>query len=181
MKSHMMISRFLCVNMKPFTISPFKNEHGELGNVHLEGSFETPAPRQKVWEFLLNPNEIGPCFPDLQSLEVTSADSFRAKLKVGLSVVRGTMEFEFRTVDKVPPQSAKLVGTGRGVGSTVEIQTGFNLEETGPGTKVAWVADVNVGGIMAGLGSKLLDSTSAKMVEQTIENFKSKLNHQAPI
>ncbi len=132
-----------------------------------------------VWDFLLNPNDIGPCFPDLQSLEVTSADSFRAKVRVGLSVVKGAMEFEFRTADKVPPHSAKLVGTGRGVGSSVEIQTGFNLEEMGSGTKVGWVADVNVGGIMAGLGSKLLDSTSSKMVEQVIENFKSKLNQKA--
>ena len=94
-------------------------------------------------------------------------------------MVRGTMDFEFRTADKVPPQSAKLVGTGRGVGSTVEIQTAFTLQETSSGTKVTWVADVNVGGIMAGLGSKLLDSTSSKMVEQVIENFKNKLNRKA--
>ena len=147
--------------------------------MHLEGSFETPAPRKAVWDFLLNPHDIGPCFPDLQSLEVTSPDSFRAKARVGLSVVKGTMDFEFRTTDKVPPQSAKLIGTGRGVGSTVEIQTGFTLEEMGSGTKVGWVADVNVGGIMAGLGSKLLDSTSSKMVEQVIENFKKKLNEKA--
>ncbi len=136
-------------------------------------------PRQAVWDFLLNPQDIGPCFPDLQSLEVTSPDSFRAKVKVGLSVVKGTMDFEFRTSDKVPPESAKLIGTGRGVGSTVEIQTVFTLADMGSGTKVAWVADVNVGGIMAGLGSKLLDSTSSKMVEQVIENFKKKLSVKA--
>lgn len=147
--------------------------------MHLEGSFDTPVSRQTVWDFLLNPKDIGPCFPDLQSLEVTSPDSFRAKVRVGLSVVKGTMEFEFRTVDKVPPKSAKLVGTGRGVGSTVEIQTGFSLEEMGSGAKVAWIADVSVGGIIAGLGSKLLDSTSGKMVEQVIENFKSKLNQKS--
>ncbi len=147
--------------------------------MHLEGSFETPALRKAVWDFLLNPQDIGPCFPDLQSLEVTSADSFRAKVKVGLSVVKGTMDFEFRTSDKVPPASAKLIGTGRGVGSTIEIQTGFTLADMGSGTKVAWVADVNVGGIMAGLGSKLLDSTSGKMVEQVIENFKKKLSEKA--
>ncbi len=145
----------------------------------MEGSFETPAPRNAVWDFLLNPQNIGPCFPDLQSLEVTSADSFRAKVKVGLSVVKGTMDFEFRTSDKVPSESAKLIGTGRGVGSTIEIQTGFTLADMGSGTKVGWVADVNVGGIMAGLGSKLLDSTSGKMVEQVIENFKKKLSEKA--
>jgi len=147
--------------------------------MHLEGSFETPATRKAVWDFLLSPKDIAPCFPDLQSMDVLSPDSFRAKVKVGISVVKGTMEFEFRTADKVPPSSAKLIGTGRGVGSTIDMQTAFTLEEAGAGTKVGWVADVNVGGIMAGLGTKLLDSTSSKMVEQVIENLKNKLKEKA--
>lgn len=147
--------------------------------MHLEGAFETPAPRKMVWDFLLNPQEIAPCFPDLQSMEVTSPDSFKAKVKVGLSVVKGTMDFEFRTTDKVPPGSAKLVGTGRGVGSSIDIQTGFTLMEAGTGTRVGWVADVNVSGIMAGLGTKLLDSTSSKMVEQVIQNLNDKLKQKA--
>jgi len=147
--------------------------------LHLQGSFESRAPRSVVWGFLLNPQDIAPCFPDLQSLDVLSPDSFKAKVKVGVSVVRGSMDFEFKVTDKVPTSSAKLMGTGRGVGSTVDIQTKFNIEDAGSGTKVSWAADVNVGGIMAGLGSKLLDSTSSKMVEQVIENLKSKLNEKA--
>jgi carbon monoxide dehydrogenase subunit G len=147
--------------------------------MHLEGSFETTASRKAVWDFLLSPKDIAPCFPDLQSMEILSPDSFKAKVKVGISVVKGTMEFEFRTTDKVPPSTAKLIGSGRGVGSTIDIQTGFTLEEAGAGTKVGWVADVNVGGIMAGLGTKLLDSTSSKMVEQVIENLKNRLKESA--
>ncbi len=143
--------------------------------MHLEGSFDTPVPRKAVWDFLLNPQDIAPCIPDLQSVDVTSPDSFKAKVKVGLSLVRGTMDFDFRIADKIPPSSAKLIGSGRGVGSTVEIQTAFTLDEQASGTKVGWAADVNVGGIMAGLGSKLLDSTSGKMVQQVIENLTNKL------
>ncbi len=147
--------------------------------MHLEGSFDTPTSRKAVWDFLLNPQDIAPCIPDVQSLDVTSPDSFKAKVKVGLSLVKGTMDFDFRIADKVPPSSAKLIGSGRGVGSTVEIQTAFTLDELGSGTKVGWAADVNVGGIMAGLGSKLLDSTSAKMVQQVVENLTNKLKARA--
>jgi carbon monoxide dehydrogenase subunit G len=102
-------------------------------------------------------------------------DTFKAKVKVGISVVKGTMDFDFRITEKVPPTSAKLVGTGRGVGSTIDIQTKFTLDEVVSGTKIGWVADVNVGGIMGGLGAKLLDSTSSKMVTQVLENLKSRL------
>ena len=108
-------------------------------------------------------------------MEVTSPDSFKAKVKVGISVVKGTMDFDFRTAEKNLPSSAKLIGSGRGVGSNIEIQTAFTLDEPGPGTKVGWIADVNVSGIMAGLGTKLLDSTSSKMVEQVLANLESKL------
>jgi len=160
----------------PYQMPPFT---GDVKRMHLEGSFETSTPRKAVWDFLLSPKDIAPCFPDLQSMEVISQDSFKAKVKVGLSVVKGTMDFEFLTTDKTPPSSAKLIGTGRGVGSTIQIQTGFTLEEVGTGTKVGWIADVTVGGIMAGLGTKLLDSTSSKMVEQVIENLKSKLKEKA--
>ena len=147
--------------------------------LHLEGSFDTPAARTVVWEFLLNPNEIAPCFPDLQSLQVISSDRFRAKVQVGLSVVRGTMDFEFHTTETKPPSYAKLIGNGKGVGSTVEIQTSFSLTDSGSGTKLAWTADVSIGGVMGGLGSRLLDSTSNKMVTQVIENIKTKLNQKA--
>jgi carbon monoxide dehydrogenase subunit G len=143
--------------------------------VHLKGSFETPVPRKVVWDFLMNPQDIAPCFPDLQSLEVPGPDSFKVKVKVGLGVVRGTMEFDFRIAEKIQPSSAKLVGSGRGVGSNVEIQTGFQLDEMGSGTKVGWVADVTIGGIMAGLGGKLLDSISRKMVTDVIANLQDRL------
>ena len=147
--------------------------------MHLEGSFQTPVARAMVWEFLLNPKDIAPCIPDLQSVEVTGPDSFRAKVKVGLSVVRGSMDFDFQITDKVPPNSAKLVGKGRGVGSSVDLQTSFTLDEVGSGTKVSWAAEATMGGIISGLGSKLLDSTLAKMVEQVIANFQAKLKEKA--
>jgi carbon monoxide dehydrogenase subunit G len=123
----------------------------------------------------MNPREIAPCFPELESLETVSPDAFRAKVRVGISVVRGTMDFEFKIADKVPLFSAKLIGSGRGVGSTVEVQTKFNIDEIGSGTKLTWIADVTFGGVMAGLGAKLLNSTSEKMVTQVLENLKNKL------
>jgi carbon monoxide dehydrogenase subunit G len=143
--------------------------------MHLEGTFETPVARPLVWEFLLNPNEIAPCFPDLQSLEVQSPESFKMKVKVGLSVVKGTMDFEFHMKDKVPISSAKLVGAGKGIGSSIEMQTAFNLQDAGTGTKVGWVADAKIGGVMAGLGTKLLDASSSKIVSQALENIQSRL------
>jgi carbon monoxide dehydrogenase subunit G len=56
------------------------------------------------------------------------------------------------------------------------MQTKFTINEITAGTAVRWAADVNVGGVMAGLGAKLLESTSRKMVEQVLENLREKLS-----
>jgi len=64
------------------------------------------------------------------------------------------------------------------VGSSVDLQTSFALDEVGSGTKVTWAAEATMGGVISGLGLKLLDSTSAKMVEQVIANFQTKLKEK---
>ena len=91
--------------------------------MHLEGSFETPASRKVAYDFLLNPNDIAPCLPDLQSVEVLSPDSFRAKVKVGIGLVKGNMDFAFRVIDKVP----RLLLSSWGRGGELEVQLIFKL------------------------------------------------------
>lgn len=89
------------------------------------------------------------------------------------------MDLEFRIADKVPRTSAKLIGTGRGVGSTVDLQTALTLTSSESGTNVGWVADAKISGVMAGLGTKLIDSTSEQMINQVLENLKAKLKENA--
>lgn len=146
--------------------------------MHLEGSFETSASRITVWEFLLNPREMANCFPDVQSFEILSEDTFQASVRVGISVIKRTMNFDFRITDKVPPKSAKLIGNGQGGGSTIEIQIGFTLDEASFGTKVDWATDIAVRGTLAALGPNLLDSLSGKMVAEVLERLKSKLKER---
>jgi hypothetical protein len=78
--------------------------------IRLEGNSKTPAARVVAGEFLFNPDDIAPCFPDLESLEVQSLQNFKAKVKAGISVAKGTMDFDFQIADRVPPSSAKLNG-----------------------------------------------------------------------
>jgi carbon monoxide dehydrogenase subunit G len=56
--------------------------------MHLEGSFETLTSRRVAYDFLLNLSDVAPCLPDLQSVDVLSLDSYRAKVKVGIGPVK---------------------------------------------------------------------------------------------
>jgi carbon monoxide dehydrogenase subunit G len=144
--------------------------------LHYEGSFEVPASKEKVFEFLSDPKKVGTIIPDLESIEVIDENNFNVKAKVGISFIKGSMSLKFSVVEKRPPTYAKLKGKGTGLGSSVDLETSFTLEDRqGGGTLVRWAADANIGGLIAGIGSRLLDSAAEKYIGQVIAGLQEKL------
>ena len=87
--------------------------------MHFEGTFTTKAPAEKVFELLLNPNEISKCLPDLQSVDVKSEDKFDAAVKIGVGPIKGNFTFHLTVVEKEPPKHARLKAQGSGSGSKI--------------------------------------------------------------
>lgn len=144
--------------------------------MNFEGTFEVKAPPQKVWDFLMKPENISKCLPDLQKLEVEGPDKFKATIKVGVGFIKGNFTFEFNVLDKKPPSHAKLLGHGSGTGSVVDMDTLMDLEATPEGgTKMAWKADAKVGGLVASVGQRLLEGTAQKIVKNLFECFRAQL------
>jgi carbon monoxide dehydrogenase subunit G len=114
--------------------------------------------------------------PDLESSKIIDQSNFEAKIKVGISIVRGTVDMRFSLVDQTPNSHAKLVGDGSGAGSKMRIESTFDLSSEEKGnTAVSWSADANVSGVISGIGGSMLKSQSEKMVSQIIANIKKKL------
>ena len=114
--------------------------------------------------------------PDLQSYKILDQEHFEAKIRVGISIVRGTVDMKFQLADKVDGKRAKLIGDGSGAGSKIHIDSSFSLEPNPEGTtKMSWSADVELGGLMAGIGSQMLKSQSEKQVAQIFSNIKKEL------
>jgi len=116
--------------------------------------------------------------PDLQSSKILDKDHFEAKIKVGISVVRGTVDMKFEIRDKTGGNHAKLIGDGSGAGSKMHIESVLDLSPDGSGTKMGWSADADLGGLMAGIGSQILKGQSEKQVAQIFANIKAKLESQ---
>lgn len=144
--------------------------------MHFEGSFDVEASIGKVYATLTDPNAVAKSLPDLQNLEVLSEDRFKAKFKVGVSYIRGTVSLDFTIAEKVQNKHAKLVGHGSGLQSSIDIETSFNLsEKEGNKTRVDWVAESKVGGLIAGVGSKMLGSASEKQIQTLVDSIKAQL------
>ena len=145
--------------------------------MHYEGSFEVAAPKEKVYAFVTDPAQVTSIFPDAQDLRVVGADTFSLKVKVGVSFIRGVMDVKMTFVERRPPAYAKMHAKGSGMSSTVDLENAFTLEDRpGGGTVVRWTADAKVGGLMANVGSRMMDTVSAKYVKEIIGALNAKLS-----
>ena len=147
-----------------------------MRDLHLEGTYVIKAPRKKVFDFVSNPKSVSRCLPDLQSLEILSKDSFKATVKVGIGFVKGAFNFDVNLLEKTPPSHAKLKAHGSGSGSVIDLDTSIDLTDNPDGgTKLTWTAEAMIGGLLAGVGQRLIGTASEKQVSQLFECIKKNL------
>ena len=113
--------------------------------MHFSGTEEIAAPRQKVWDFLMNPDAVGSCGPGVQSIEVVDADHFNARAKVGVGFINATFNVHMTFVERVPLERAKIEARGQAPGSAVDAVGEMTLSDgLNDGTKMEWSANVNI-------------------------------------
>ena len=145
--------------------------------MHYDGSFEVSSSRDVVYAFVIDPSKIATILPDVQDVRIIDTDNFSLKAKLGISFVKGLMDVKCTITDKVPSTFLKLKATASGLSSVVGLESNFTLEDTrGGGTVVRWVADAKIAGLLARVGSRLIDSATEKYVTQMIDALKQKLS-----
>jgi len=132
----------------------------------LEGSYVVPAPRQKVWDAFLDPKQLRKAIPGCEKLEALGNDEYKATMKIGVAAVKGTFEGKVRLLDRKPTESFRLAAEGSGGPGFVKADTVITLTETEAGTRVSYSADVQVGGLIAGVGQRMLGGVSKMMADQ---------------
>ena len=132
----------------------------------LEGSYEVKAPREKVWSAFLDPETLRKAIPGCEKLEMIGPDEYKATLKIGVAAVKGTFEGKVRLLDKKPSDSYRLAAEGSGGPGFVRADTLISLADIDGGTRVSYTADVQVGGLIAGVGQRMLGGVSKMMADQ---------------
>src|SRR5881396_1306104 len=132
----------------------------------IEGAHDIPAPRQKVWEAFLDPERLRQAIPGCEKLEALGNDEFKAVMKIGVAAVKGTFEGKVRLSDKKAPDSYRLAAEGSGGPGFVRADTLITLTDADGGTRVSYSADVQIGGLIAGVGQRMLGGVSKMMADQ---------------
>lgn len=143
--------------------------------MHFEGTVQINAPRDTVWAFVIDPNQVGQCGPGVESIEVIDDTHFKAIAKVGIGFIsaRFNVNMEFAEVDA--PNAATIKAHGQAPGSAVDADARMELSDADGGTRMDWSADVNIAGTIASVGARLIEGTANKMIGQTFDCMKSKL------
>src|SRR5881409_4115059 len=144
----------------------------------LEGSYEVKAPREKVWNAFLDPATLQKAIPGCDKLELIGPDEYKATLKIGVGAVKGTFEGKVRLSDKKPPDSYRLAAEGSGGPGFVKADTVITFTETDGGTRVSYSADVQVGGLIAGVGQRMIGGVSKMMADQFFGRMSQLLQDQ---
>lgn len=132
----------------------------------IEGAHDVPAPRAKVWDAFLNPEQLRQAIPGCEKLEAIGSDEFKATMKIGVAAVKGTFEGKVKITDKAPPNSYRMMVEGSGGPGFVRGETLISLSDIENGTRVSYNADVQVGGLIAGVGQRMLGGVSKMLADQ---------------
>lgn len=144
--------------------------------MQITGTQNIAVPRQRVWDALNDTDILRKCLPGCESIERTSQDSCKVVMAAAIGPLRARFHGVLRMTDAIAPQSCTMqfegqggaVGFGKG-------SSGVTLTESDGQTTVTYTAEAQVGGKLAQVGSRLIDSVARKMVDDFFKAFQGQL------
>jgi len=102
-------------------------------------------------------------------------DEYRATMKIGIGAVKGTFEGKVKLSDTEPPSRYTMAVEGSGAPGFVRGTAAVELSDVEGGTRVSYDADIQVGGLVASVGQRLLGGVSKMMLDQFFTKISAEL------
>lgn len=149
--------------------------------MEMSGEYRIPAPREEVWAALNDPEVLRQAIPGAESVEKTADDEFEAVAKAKVGPVSARFKGKVKLTDIDPPNGYTISGEGNGgAAGFAKGSAKVTLTEIEGGTLLAYTVSAQVGGKLAQIGQRFIDSTAARMSEEFFDNF-SKLTGGAKV
>ena len=149
--------------------------------MHFEGQVSIRAPRERVWDFLTDPNKVSKCAPGLESLEIVEpGKKFQATTSIGFGMVKVRFVNDVEWVEIDPPNMARMKAHGTAPGSGVDAATAMTLSEGEDGaTDLTWTADVQVVGMVASLAARLMSGVTKKLTSAFFDSVRKEIERES--
>jgi len=141
--------------------------------MQMNDSQRIPASRERVWAALNDPDVLRQCIPGCQNLDMTSPTEMAATVVIKVGPVKATFSGKVTLSDLDPPNGYKITGEGSGgVAGFAKGGAAIRLEAVGDNeTILHYEVDSQIGGKLAQLGGRLIDSTAKKLAGEFFAKF----------
>jgi carbon monoxide dehydrogenase subunit G len=141
----------------------------------IAGAHVVPVPPERAYELLQDPVALAKAMPGCEALELVGEREYHMKMKMLLASMSGLFDGKVRIADPNPFTSFRLIVEGSGKIGFMKGDGLLTLTPADGGTNVAYEGSVEVGGTIAAVGQRLLDTTSRMLIRRFFE----KLNAEA--
>jgi carbon monoxide dehydrogenase subunit G len=141
----------------------------------IEGTHQIHAPRDRVYAALINPQILQRCIPGCQSLDKTADNTYVATMKAGVGPVKGIFKGNVRLEDMQPPSHYVMIVDGKGGPGFVKGTGEFELQDVDGGTAIAYQGELQVGGVIAGVGQRMIEAAAKMLAAQFFSKLDSEI------
>jgi carbon monoxide dehydrogenase subunit G len=138
----------------------------------MNGEVQLSATRDKVWTMLNDPEVLKVCIPGCEQLDRNADNEFQAVASVKVGPVKARWKGKVRLMDLDPPNSYRIVGEGEGgVAGFAKGNAKVSLADKDGGTLLSYNVEAQIGGKLAQLGQRLINSAAKKTADDFFVNF----------
>jgi uncharacterized protein len=135
------------------------------------GAYTVPVDRELAYTKLQDPEILARCMPGCDHLAKIGENEYEMKMKMVISSVKGLFGGTVRLADQNPPESFRLLVEGTGKVGFLKGEGLLTLAPVEAATEVRYEGEVQVGGMIAGVGQRLLDVTAKLIIKKFFEKF----------
>lgn len=146
--------------------------------MEISGEYTFDAPQDLVWAALQDPEVLSNAMPGGEGFTEVGDNEFEGNLKIKVGPVQGVFKGNIKLVDVVPPDSYRMEVDGKGAPGFVKATGGLKLTPQGDKTHMAYEGSAQVGGRIASVGQRLMDTSAKSIIRQSLEGLNDYLKVQ---
>ena len=132
----------------------------------IEGEHVFKGPREEVWEMFYDPEILASALPGTQSLKKINKNEYEGTITLRIGPVSGSFAGNLKITNEKPPESCTLIVDGKGAAGFVKGIGNVHFDDLGDGTTLMkYDGDVAIGGTLASVGQRMIDSVSKIMIK----------------
>ena len=150
--------------------------------MNMTGSNQMSASRDTVWTALFDPEVLKQCIQGCEALEQVSDGEYTATVTIKIGPVKARFQGKVSIADAVAGEQCRLIGEGSGgIAGFAKGAALVKLRDAGGGTAVDYEVELQIGGKLAQLGARMINSTAVKMTEDFFAKFAKAVEGRAAV